>query len=89
MSSQREQPEDREGSASGRGAERPPGRLAAFGLASAIFLALALAFLFVPQWILVELPGLGRSTRVWLATAWVGAAFVAAGYAAWRAGAPR
>lgn len=58
--------------------------LRAWGFATGSFCALILAFLFAPQWILVELPWPARAIRVWMATAWVGIAFGAAGYAAWR-----
>lgn len=46
--------------------------------------SLALVFLFVPQWLIVDLPMADRTARIWLAVAWVFAALCAFGYTAVR-----
>ncbi len=48
----------------------------------------ALAFLWIPHWILVGLPFGDRSLRVGMATTWVGAAFVAAAWFTWKSSGP-
>lgn len=43
--------------------------------------AFAAAFLFVPQWIIVDLTAGSRAMRIWLAVSWVAVAFWASSYA--------
>lgn len=59
------------------------------GLAVLLVVYFALAFVFVPQWIIVELPLFSRPLRVWLAVLWVALALGAAGYAAIRVTTPK
>ncbi|HJK99214.1 MAG TPA: hypothetical protein RMF84_18460 [Polyangiaceae bacterium LLY-WYZ-14_1] len=56
----------------------------AAAVAFGVFAGAVLAFLFVPQWILVELPWGSRGARVALATLWVALAFAGTQAAIWR-----
>jgi hypothetical protein len=56
----------------------------ALGLSAALFVAFVLVFLFVPQWLIVDLRAGSRALRVWLAVFWVGGGLVGAGALALR-----
>lgn len=53
-------------------------------LASLLLVLFALAFLFVPQWLIVDLSIGSRSVRIWLAMGWVVVALCLTGRAAAR-----
>ncbi|MCC7054338.1 MAG: hypothetical protein IT355_13810 [Gemmatimonadaceae bacterium] len=57
----------------------------AAGVGAGAFAVLALAFLFVPHWILTGLTAPARGVRVWMATAWIALVFGASCVAGWRA----
>ena len=63
---------------------RPPSVGKALVLALVAVGIAALAFLWVPHWILVGLPLESRSLRVGLATGWVGGTFLLASWITWR-----
>jgi hypothetical protein len=69
-------------------AQGPGGAGKAFlGAIAAVVLA-ALAFLWIPHWILAVLPFGSRALRVGLATTWVGGVFVFTSWLTWRSSAP-
>ncbi|MDZ7630238.1 MAG: hypothetical protein U5K74_02475 [Gemmatimonadaceae bacterium] len=49
-----------------------------------VFLLLALAFLYVPHWILTALSSPSRDIRVWMATGWIALALGASCVVGWR-----
>jgi hypothetical protein len=57
-------------------------------LASLFLASFALAFLFVPQWLIIDLAIGSRTARIWLAVGWAFAALCAFGYAAVRISSP-
>ena len=58
--------------------------LRAVAVGALTFMVAVVAFLYVPHWILTSLTTPARGVRVWLATAWIAAALVISGVAAWR-----
>lgn len=83
----REAPSDPD--AVGRGGTRRLSAAGALLVAVGVLVLLALAFLWIPHWILAGLPFGSRSLRVGIATGWVGGAFCLASYLAWRTSDPR
>lgn len=72
----------------GPGRRRSSGRVRALLWALAVVALAALAFLWIPHWILAVLPFGSRALRVGLATTWVGGVFVFASWLTWRSSAP-